>query len=268
MNTYWNPNQKWLARVNPSLKFLTIAAIFMIYLFVHNFNVMLVSSFAFFIFYLFCNGFSKKLSFWLVAMTFILSVFSASAMVFFGKGTHMLFEWHLITISIESMTRGLHLGLRTFVYGMLGLIFASTTEPVPFFYSVMQQLRIPPKYAYSFLAAFRLIPIMIEEYRIIRAAMKVRGMSEEKGLRAFYRRMKRYAIILLAQAIRRAQRIAVAMEAKQFSMVKKRTYYYQIGFSRYDVLFTCLILLIIIGSWIFSSYVPLTPYNNVLERSY
>jgi len=215
--------------------------------------------------YLAVNGFSKKLSLGLIFTALVLSLFSSTTMIFFGKGTHVLFQWHLLVISRESLARGAQIGLRTFVYSLMGLILMSTTEPVLFFYSLMQQLKVPAKYAYGCLAAFRMLPIMAEEFIHIRQAMKVRGMTRKKGMKARYERVKRYAITLLAQSIRRAQRTAVAMEAKQFSMTRKRTYYYQVVYSRYDLLFACLIMAAVIGSFALSHYFPLTPYQNVLE---
>ena len=80
----------------------------------------------------------------------------------------------------------------------------------------MQQVKLKPKYAYSFMAALRLIPIMMEEFQTIRNAMKVRGFEREKGIRSVYFKMKAYSIPLLSGSIRRAHRIAVAMEANDF----------------------------------------------------
>jgi len=67
--------------------------------------------------------------------------------------------------------------------------------------------------------------------------LKVRGAGRHKGIIGVYDRLQRYSVPLLAQSIRRAQRIAVAMEAKRFSSGTRRTYFYEIGFSAYDAIF-------------------------------
>jgi energy-coupling factor transport system permease protein len=227
---------------------------------------MIWASLFFLILYYFVSGLAGKWSFWFVFITLIVSFFSASAMIMFGKGSHVIYHQSLILITQESLARGILLGLRTFTFSLIGMIFATTTLPVPFFYSLMQQLRVPVRYAYGCLAAFRMIPIMAEEFTHIRQAMRVRGMARQKGIKAFYERMIRYTLTMLAQSIRRAQRTAIAMEAKRFSMNEKRTYYYEIGWSRIDLYFIVIILLTVTLGFVFSSYFPLTPFTNVLDH--
>ena len=141
------------------------------------------------------------------------------------------------------------IGLRALVFAVLGLTFALTTRPVNLFYSLMQQLRLDPKYAYSFMAALRLIPIMTEEFETIRNARKVRGSERVTGLQGILFKMKVYTIPLLSGSIRRAHRIAVAMEAKRFSGHVKRTYYYEIGFSGNDFVFLAYMVLLAVMSY-------------------
>ncbi|MFT8708186.1 MAG: energy-coupling factor transporter transmembrane component T [Sporolactobacillus sp.] len=256
----------WLQKINPLIKLVDVAALFIVYLAVHNLNVMIWSSLLFFIIYWLHQSISVKLSFWLIILTLITSIFSMTAMTFFGKGTHFLFQFGLIQISTESLARGLMLGLRSFTFGMLSLIFATTTEPVPFFYSLMQQGRLPIRIAYGCLAAFRMLPMMAEEFHTLQQAMKIRGLSRARGIRAVYARFTRYCLTMLVQSIRRAQRTAVAMEAKRFSMTAARTYYYRIGWGRLDVAFAVLIVLTVALSFVLARLFPITPFTNVLDQ--
>jgi ABC-type cobalt transport system, permease component CbiQ and related transporters len=256
---------KLFFKVNPSLKLICFAFLFLLYLFVQNLNTMIWTTFAFSILTLWACGLSRKWSVWFFLLTFVVSFFSASAMILYGKGVHVLFQWALIRVTEESLARGIQLGLRTFVFGLLGVLFASTTPPVPFFYSLMQQLKVPVRYAYGCLAAFRMLPMMIDELGHIRQAMKVRGLSRQKGIHAFYDRFLHYALGMLVQSIRRAQRTAVAMEAKRFAMKEKRTFYYQIGWSRKDVLFLAVLTLTVVSGFVLSRWLPLTPFTNVTD---
>jgi energy-coupling factor transport system permease protein len=265
MDHIWTDTDKWFFKINPALKFTGIASLFIVYLFVQNLNTMIWATLIFTVIYLCVGGFSARFSFWFILFTFIVSFFSASAIIFFSEGNQVLFRWGLVSISVESLTKGILLGLRSFTFSMIGLIFASTTEPVRFFYSLMQQLRMPVRYAYGCLAAFRMLPMMGEEFIHIRQAMKVRGMTNQKGVRAVYERMKRYALTMLVQSIRRAQRTAVAMEAKRFSLKGKRTFYYEIGWSRYDVIFAIILVVAVGSGFFFSQWLPLTPYTDVME---
>lgn len=239
--------ETWLHRINPSLKLLVMLALFISVLFIHNLNVLINLTIVLFLLFFTFTGYSFK-SLLLFLFPFIIIFISTStSMIFFGKGETTWFQWGLIHITQESFFRGLHIGFRALNFALLGIIFSVTTRPVYLFYSLMQQLKLPPKYAYSFLAGVRLIPIMIEEFQTIHYALKVRGASRARGIRGLFEQIKRYAVPLLSQSIRRAQRIAVAMEAKHFSSYSKRTYYYEIGFSKYDLLFVTSIVVLFLG---------------------
>lgn len=239
--------ETWLHRINPSLKLLVMLALFISVLFIHNLNLLINLTIVFFLSFFAFTGYSFK-SLMLFLFPFIIIFISTStSMIFFGKGETTWFQWGLIHITKESFFRGVHIGFRALNFALLGIIFSVTTRPVYLFYSLMQQLKLPPKYAYSFLAGVRLIPIMIEEFQTIHHALKVRGATRVRGIYGLFEQMKRYAVPLLSQSIRRAQRIAVAMEAKRFSNDSNRTYYYEIGFSKYDVLFVTVIALLFLG---------------------
>src|SRR5690606_17796014 len=110
------------------------------------------------------------------------------------------------------------------------------------FYALMQQFRFPAKYAYGFLAAVRLVPVVIEEWQTRTHVLKVRGIAFSKGVKGAYERLKLYSVPLFAQSIRRAQRMAVAMEAKQFRMDQPRTYYHETPCSGIDAGFAAFVL--------------------------
>ncbi|MCT2534270.1 energy-coupling factor transporter transmembrane protein EcfT [Aquibacillus koreensis] len=257
--------ETWFHKINPSLKFIFIVLLFIGLLFIHNINFLINFLFAPLLIYLFFTGHPwKRLC--LIAIPFlIIFITSSTSMIFFGKGDITWFEWGLVHISEESFFRGLHLGLRGFVFAVLGVVFALTTRPVFLFYSLMQQLKLKPKYAYSFMASIRLLPIMVEELQTLRYALKVRGVQDYKGMKGFYKKLKAYSIPLLAQSIRRAHRIAIAMEAKRFSIVQNRTYYYQIGFSKVDLFFVIYFLIFILLAYLLTLYMS---YVNIEDVRY
>jgi energy-coupling factor transport system permease protein len=257
------PNLTWVHRINPSLKLVLSIVLFVLVLFIHNINVLIYLTFlsAFFVFCF--SGHSYKRLLLLLIPMLLLFASSATSMIFFGKGDTVWLKWGLIQISFESFIRGLHIGLKTVNFGFIGLAFALTTAPVQLFYSLMQQLKLPPKYAYSFMAAMRLIPIMVDEFRTLRAALKVRGVSHGRGVTGVYVKLKLYSVPLLAQSIRRAQRIAVAMESKRFRSSVKRTFYYEISFSTNDgwfVLYWGAAFLLAVYA---AQYFPLVPVVDV-----
>lgn len=67
-----------------------------------------------------------------------------------------------------------------------------------------------------------------------------------------------YVVPLLAQSIRRAHRVAAAMEAKQFDgdRAKARTYYYPSRYSRYDLLVVGLLAAAACCAYMAAGYFP------------
>jgi energy-coupling factor transport system permease protein len=233
----WTNRETWLHRVNPSLKLLAAAAIFITVLIQHNLNVLLYGAAVPLALYVFATGQSwKRLGLFSIP-TVILVVSSMSSMMFYGLGDTTWFHWGLIRISEESFYRGLHIGLKSLHFALIGMLFGLTTRPVALFYSLMQQLRLPARYAYSFMAALRLLPMMLEEFQTLRQALIVRGVPPRSSWKAPFATLRAYAVPMLAQAIRRAQRIAIAMEAKRFTTSRHRTFYYKLGFSQADIWF-------------------------------
>jgi energy-coupling factor transport system permease protein len=255
--------ETWLYRINPSLKLLLLSVIFIVFLFTHNPNIMINFAIAFYTIFFFFTGHPKKRILLLSIPFFIIFISTSSSMIMFGKGDSIIFEWALIKVSEESLMRGIHIGFRSLVFATLGLLFALTTRPVLLFYSLMQQLKVKPKYAYAFMAGLRLMPIMFEEFQTLRYALKVRGAESGKGIKGFYLRLKRYAIPLLSQSIRRAHRIAVAMEAKRFSSSRERTFYYKIGFSKVDLMFVFALLLLTLSTYYVSNHFPYFDVTDV-----
>jgi energy-coupling factor transport system permease protein len=253
----------WLHKINPAFKLLTIIFLFIFAITIHDVNFMISFTIVSLILYLFFTGqpFRRTLLFSLPFLFLFIS--TSSSMILFGKGESTLFKWAFIHISEESLFRGIHLGFRALLYAMLGLTFALTTRPVFLFYSLMQQLKLKPQYAYTFMAAVRLVPIMLEELRTIRYAQKVRGRKPLKTFKDYLAMFISISIPLLSQSIRRAFRIAVAMEAKRFNRSVKRTYFYEIGFSKYDAFFAGYFILFITLAYFFAKEFPFFPVADV-----
>ncbi len=248
--------ETWLHRVNPSLKLLVVCILCIAVLFIDNLNYMMNLSVGFLILFLLFTGYPLKFILLLVVPFCFIFISTSSAMVMFGQGETTWFKWGLVHITEESFFTGLLVGFRALIFAMMGLTFALTTKPVNLFYSLMQQAKLKPKYAYSFMAALRLITIMKEEFQTIRYAMKVRGVKKQKGLKSIFFKIKSYAVPLLSGSIRRAHRIAVAMEAKQFSDDKNRTYYYNFSYSPYDYTFILYVLVLLVISFYASTHIP------------
>jgi energy-coupling factor transport system permease protein len=111
---------------------------------------------------------------------------------------------------------GVTLFLRTIACGMISALFALTTDPGAFVRALMAYCRLSPRVGHALFAAMQLVPDLASEAQQMRLAramksgrppLAVPGPREAFGL----------VIPLLAYAIRRAGRTAIAMEARGLS---------------------------------------------------
>lgn len=219
--------QTVLLRTNPAIKLVLFVALCLVTVLTRNIDFAVYQAMAYTVLLFAFGGFPVRKTLLLVLPFGFLFVSSSMTMILFGKGDTLWWQWGLLRISEESFYRGLHLGFRSIAFAAEGLLFVSTTPSVKLFYALMQNFRLAPRFAYSFMASIRLLPMVWEEFMIRRQALQVRGIAVRgKGLRGMAEHVRLYAVPLLSQSIRRAHRVAVAMEAKQFDGGGKRTYYY------------------------------------------
>ncbi|WP_204166790.1 energy-coupling factor transporter transmembrane component T [Bacillus sp. CGMCC 1.16541] len=158
------------------------------------------------------------------------------------KHSTVFFEWGFLSFTYEGLHKGLGLALRVLSFAALSLLFIFTTCKTQFMLSLMQQCKMPPKLAYGILAGYRFLPLMKDELQTIQNAQRIRGVGRVRSLRGKAQQLKRYVIPLLASAIRKAERTALAMESKGFTGDKNRTFYRNLTISSTDWLFVGVML--------------------------
>jgi energy-coupling factor transport system permease protein len=77
----------------------------------------------------------------------------------------------------------------------------------------MQELHLPARFAIGALAAVRLLPVLADEWQLLGLARRARGVSGH-GPIGWLRLLGGRLMSLLVGAIRRATRLALAMEAR------------------------------------------------------
>lgn len=118
---------------------------------------------------------------------------------------------------------GIATALRVAALVLLSLIAGLSTTGPELVRALVQNLRVPYRIGYTALAALRFVPRFGHELELIRAAHRVRGTDRGRGPVAAVRRSISYAIPLLASAIRHAERVALAMDARAFGAHPTRT---------------------------------------------
>lgn len=132
---------------------------------------------------------------------------------------------------------GFATGLRLGAILALSLIAGLSTTGPDLVRSTVQQLHVPYRIGYTALAAFRFVPRFGHELDVIRQAHRVRGAHRGRGPVASIRRWISYIVPLLAGAIRHAERVALAMDARAFGAYPTRTERHLVPFRARDVVF-------------------------------
>lgn len=136
----------------------------------------------------------------------------------------------------DALSAGLTLALRAIACGVISVFFALTTEPGALIRAGMAHLSLPARIGYPLFAAMQLVPQLAREAQQIRMA---RAMHSGRAMRRLPSPLEVVGLVvpLLAFAIRRASRSAIAMHARGFDPAARRTVINAPGFSARDVAF-------------------------------
>lgn len=151
-----------------------------------------------------------------------------------------------------AFSAGITLFLRAIACGMVSAFFALTTDPGAFVRTLMVYWRLPPQIGYALFSAMQLVPDLAAEAQQIRLA---RAMKRGKPPRRFPGPVELFGLVipLLAFAIRRAGRAAIAMEARGLAPGTLRTVIAAPRLRRRDLAFiTIALAMLALGiSWIY-----------------
>lgn len=134
------------------------------------------------------------------------------------------------TLYASNLTTAMQLSSRILAYGSLGMLFAFTSNAFELIMSLMQQFHLSPKFAYGILAAYHFFPVVREEYGVVGAALKVRGV---KAGPISTKRL----FPMLVQAMERSESLAMAMESRGFEEQVPRAVAFQIKLRWVDFAF-------------------------------
>jgi energy-coupling factor transport system permease protein len=139
-----------------------------------------------------------------------------------------------------SLLAGLAASLRLAALLALALLAGLTTDGADFVRSTVQYLRVPYRIGYTALAAYRFVPRFRRDIELIGQAHRVRGTGGRRGPRAAVKRLAASIVPLLAGAIRHADRVALAMDARAFGAHPTRTERHLVPLRPRDGIFTLL----------------------------
>ena len=103
---------------------------------------------------------------------------------------------------------GVGLSVRIAAIALIGVVFAQTTDPTRLVDGLVQGGRVPDRFAYGALAAYQALPRLGEDLVTLRQARRIRGLPGSWH--------PRILLGLLILAVRHADRLALAMDARGF----------------------------------------------------
>lgn len=160
------------------------------------------------------------------------------------------------TFSLAALATGAATALRLCALIALALLAGMTTTGPDLVRSLTQQLHLPYRISYTALAAFRFVPRLGHDLRLIQAAHQVRGIDGGRGLTVALRRWLGWIVPLLAGGIRHAERVALAMDARAFGAHPRRTERHRVPFRARDWVFT-------VGFWAVTAIVVATTWASL-----
>lgn len=128
-----------------------------------------------------------------------------------------------LVVTTGKLYGALGLSLRLIAVSLPGIMVFATTDPTDLADALIQQLGAPARFAIGALAAFRLVPLLGSEWRLLRLARRARGIDAGRNPFAALRIAVSAVFALLVGAIRRGTRLATAMDARGFDSGVPRT---------------------------------------------
>ncbi|WP_258069888.1 energy-coupling factor transporter transmembrane protein EcfT [Arthrobacter sp. SX1312] len=115
-----------------------------------------------------------------------------------------------------SVAAGIAVGLRGLALALPGIFILLTTDPTDLADALAQKLHLPHRFVLGALASLRLVGLLVEQWEMLGLARHARGIGSDGSLVARTRNLLGQSFGLIVQAIRRATRLATAMEARGF----------------------------------------------------
>lgn len=170
--------------------------------------------------------------------TILVAIFLVSLVVwtFVSQGTTPL----LGPIELESVLFGLSTGLKLSATISASVVWLSTTRNEEITAGFIR-MGLPYRVAFAFSSALRMVPTFVGAGTTIVQAQQSRGLDVEAG--NVFTRMKKYLPLMVpvfAAALRSAQQMAMALEARGFGAQKERTSLLQLRLGPLDVVVTAL----------------------------
>jgi energy-coupling factor transport system permease protein len=138
--------------------------------------------------------------------------------------------------SDAGLAYGLVMGFKLWTFFLAGILFLATTT-VEELAAALRALRVPYHFGFTLTLAVRLVPVFLTAALTVRDAQRCRGLDFGRG--TFMARVRQHASLIVPVflgALRRAERMAIALEVRGFNSGRPRTTYPAAPFGARDTL--------------------------------
>ncbi len=247
-----------LHRMNPSVKFVIVMICMLSLAFFFDPWTPLVFWFSIMVMQIFLSNISWK-NWTLLMLPFVIAAFGYlwTTLLFAesGSGT-VLWSIGSVDITESQLNHALSLSFRVLAFSSLSLLFALTTDPIIFIRSLMQQLKLSPKIAYGIMVGYQFLPLLKDEFIQVQQVQKLRGLSDDSNVFKRLIGLRRVLIPMLSGAVRKAERVAFAMEARGFTGEPRKVFYHEVPIEKKDFILAFLFICVLLISCSTSMWLP------------
>lgn len=246
----------FLHKLNPKVKLIFSFFYVVLLFFVTNFVSLGFCVISIFTVYFFCK-FSAKLIFKNLKLIGFILIIASFFNLFFVKTGDVIFKFLFFQITTDSVALTIGFVLRIFLLISGSSLLTYTTLPLDLTLAIeellkpLEKIKVPVNEISVMMSiALRFIPLLVDESKTIIAAQKSRGLDlyNQRGLFNKAKALSAFLIPLLVSSFKKANELAVSMEARCFRIGHSRTRYKSLKYSKIDFLFSfwCTIFLILL----------------------
>ena len=184
----------------------------------------------------------------IVILTMLIHMFTA-------PGEHIIWTWKFLSVTQEGLDLGLKMAVRLVLLLLFSSVLTFTTSPIVLTDGIEHLLRpfkavgVPAhELAMMMTIALRFIPTLLEETDRIMKAQTARGADFANGnMLQRVKNMLPLLVPLFISAFRRADELAVAMEARCYRGGEGRTRMHELAYAGRDYTALVLVLALAVG---------------------
>ena len=175
--------------------------------------------------------------------------------MFTAPGEHIIWTWKFLSVTQEGLDMGLKMAVRLVLLLLFSSVLTFTTSPIVLTDGIEHLLRpfkavgVPAhELAMMMTIALRFIPTLLEETDRIMKAQTARGADFANGnMLQRVKNMLPLLVPLFISAFRRADELAVAMEARCYRGGEGRTRMHELAYADRDYTALVLVLALAVG---------------------